>query len=93
MFEKKEKPHIPEERKQAIFQKIKPIIAKELGIDESSVTIASRLVEDLGADSLDSIEITMGLEEEFNIEILDEDGEKMKTIDDIVVYLAERVKG
>ena len=92
MFKKKADPRIPEEKKQIIFQRIKPIIAKELGIDENSVTIASRLVEDLGADSLDSIEITIGLEDEFNIEILDEDGEKMKIVDDIVVYLAERVK-
>lgn len=91
MFEKKGKPNIPEERKQAIFLKIKPIIAQQLEMPESSITLASRLVEDLGADSLDSIEITMGMEEEFNIEIDDVDGEKMKTIDDIIIYLAERV--
>ncbi|MDI6605700.1 MAG: phosphopantetheine-binding protein, partial [Candidatus Omnitrophota bacterium] len=49
------------------------------------------IAEDLGADSLDAIEIIMGLEEGFNIEILDEDAEKMTTIDDIIVYLADKI--
>ncbi|MCX5704164.1 MAG: acyl carrier protein [Candidatus Omnitrophica bacterium] len=90
MFKKKEK-EIPEERKQAIFLKIRPIIAKELEIDENRIELSSRVVEDLGADSLDAIEIIMALEEAFGIEILDEDAEEIKTIEDIVFYLAEKV--
>lgn len=88
MFKKKEK-EVPEERKQEIFLKIRPIIAKELQVDEDKIELSSRIVEDLGADSLDSIEIAMALEEEYNIEILDVDAEKLKTIEDIVFYLAE----
>jgi len=91
MFKKKES-EIPEERKQAIFLKIKPIIAGELKIDEDKITLTSKIIEDLGADSLDAIEIVMALEEEFNIEILDDDSEKMKTVEDIVVYLNTRIK-
>jgi len=90
MFKKREK-DIPEERKQALFSKIRPIIAKELAIEENQIVPASKIGEDLVADSLDVIEIIMSLEEEFNIEILDADAEKMKTVEDIVLYLAERV--
>lgn len=88
MFKKKEK-EVPEERKQEIFLKIRPIIAKELQVDKDKIELSSRIAEDLGADSLDSIEIVMALEEEYNIEILDVDAEKLKTIEDIVFYLAE----
>lgn len=91
MFGKKEE-RIPEERRLEIFNRIKPIIAKELDIDENKVTLTASFVDDLGADSLDSIEIIMALEEEFSIEILDEDAEKIKTIDDVVSYLATRIE-
>lgn len=77
-----------EKRKQELLLKVKPIIAKQLGIDEERVIPAAKIVEELGADSLAAIEIVMALEEEFNIEILDEDAEKMKTIEDILTYLA-----
>lgn len=90
MFKKKEK-EVPEERKQEIFLKIRPVIAKELEVDEDKIELSSRIVEDLGTDSLDSIEIVMALEEEYNIEILDVEAEKLKTIEDIVFYLAEKV--
>lgn len=89
MFRKKEV-KVPEDKKQNILLKIKPIISKELKIEEDKITLNSKITEDLGADSLDAIEIVMALEEEFNIEILDEDADKMKTINDIVIYLAER---
>ena len=79
------------ERKQVIFFKIRPIIAQELKIDEDKITPASKIAEDLGADSLDAIEIIMGLEEAFNIEILDEDADKMTTIDDIIIYLVDKI--
>ncbi|MBI5452899.1 acyl carrier protein [Candidatus Gottesmanbacteria bacterium] len=91
MFGKKEE-KVLKERKQAISLKIKPIVARQLGIDEERIVPTAKIVEDLGADSLDAIEIVMALEEAFNIEILDEDQEKMKTVEDIVVYLVERIK-
>lgn len=83
---------IPEERKQAIFLKVRPIIAEQLKIEEAKITPTSKIVEDLGADSLDALEIVMALEEAFHLEILDEDQDKMQTIEDIVIYLVERVK-
>jgi acyl carrier protein len=92
MFKKKESQEIPDERKQALFLKIKPIIAKQLEIDEDKITLTAKINEDLGADSLDSIEIVMALEDEFNLEILDVESEKMKTVNDIVVYLAEKAQ-
>lgn len=88
MFKKEDK--ITEEKKQEILFKIKPIIAKELGIKEENIILEAKIEEDLGADSLDAIEVIMDLEEAFNIEIMDEDTEKMKTIEDIVRYLAKR---
>jgi acyl carrier protein len=81
-----------EQRKQSLFLKIKPLIASQLGIDEGRITVESRIAEDLGADSLDATELIMALEETFNIEILDDDAEKMKTVEDVAAYLAERVK-
>ena len=90
MFGKREE-KIPEEKKQELFNRIKPIIASQLGVDTEKVTPSAKISDDLGADSLDSIELVMALEEEFNIEILDEDAEKIKTIDDIIVYLAGRI--
>ena len=89
MFKKEDK--ITEARRQEILLKIKPIIAKELGIKEENITLEAKIEEDLGADSLDAIEVIMDLEEAFNIEIMDEDTEKMKTIDDIVRYLTARL--
>lgn len=79
-------------KKESLFHKIKPIVARELRVDENKITLASRVIDDLGADSLDVMELVMSLEEEFNIEILDEDIDKMSTVEDIIVYLCERVK-
>jgi len=90
MFKKKED-DVPEERKQAIFLKIRPILAEELKINEDKISRTSKISEDLDADSLDSTEITMALEEAFNIEILDPEAEKMNTVEDIVVYLATMI--
>lgn len=91
MFKKKES-RVPDEVKREILFKIKPIIAKQLGIKEEQITLAAKLEEDLGMDSLDSIELVMALEDTFNIEIFDEDAERMLTIQDIIVYLAGRIK-
>lgn len=78
--------------KNEIFSKIKPIIAKQLGVDETKITPQSKLNEDLGADSLDPTELVMALEEEFNIEILDEDAEKMQTVGNILDYFAKKTQ-
>lgn len=89
MFKKEDR--IPENKKQELLVRIVPIIAKQLDIEQTKITLQAKINEDLGADSLDSTELVMALEEEFNIEILDEDAEKMKTIEDIIRYLASRV--
>ena len=72
-----------------VFEKIKEIIIDELGIDESKVTMDARFREDLGADSLDAVEIIMQIEEEFGVEINEEVIQDMKVIGDIVKYIDE----
>ncbi len=69
------------------MDRIKKIIVDQLGVDESKITENSSFVDDLGADSLDIVELIMAFEEEFDIEIPDEDAEKMKTIGDAIKYL------
>ncbi|KUK56008.1 MAG: Acyl carrier protein [Atribacteria bacterium 34_128] len=69
------------------MDRIKKIIVDQLGVDESKITEDSSFVDDLGADSLDIVELIMAFEEEFDIEIPDEDAEKMKTVGDAVKYL------
>lgn len=75
--------------KEAIFDKVKSIIVEQLGVEESAVTPEASFVEDLGADSLDIVELVMALEEEFNCEIPDEDAEKISTVNDAVEYIKE----
>jgi acyl carrier protein len=65
------------------------IIAKQLGVDEGNVTADASFMEDLGADSLDTVELVMALEEEFDIEIPDSDAEKIQTVQDALNYLDE----
>lgn len=91
MFKKKEEDSETKRKKDILFSKVKPILAKQLEADENKITPSSDIVEDLGADSLDSVEIVMAIEDEFGIEIPDEDAEKMKTIDDILTYLSEKI--
>jgi acyl carrier protein len=71
------------------IDKIKKIIVDQLGVDESKITEDSSFVDDLGADSLDIVELIMAFEEEFDIEIPDEDAEKIKTVGDAVKYLSK----
>jgi len=73
--------------KMGSMDRIKKIIVKQLGIDESKITENSSFLNDLGADSLDTIDLIMEFEEEFNIEIPDEDAEKIKTVGDVIKYL------
>lgn len=70
-----------------MFEKVQEIIAKELGIEKNKITMESRLAEDLGADSLDAVELIMALEDEFNIEVDDEAATKIKKVADIVEFL------
>lgn len=71
-------------------QKIKSIIAEQLGVKAEEVTDNAKFVEDLGADSLDTVELVMALEEEFGIEIPDEDAEKMTTVGEAMKYIEEK---
>ena len=66
------------------FDKVKKIIVEQLGVDESEVTPEASITEDLGADSLDQVELVMAFETEFNIDIPDEEAEKIKTVGDAV---------
>ena len=75
-----------------VFEKVKGIIVELLGASETSVTMESSFIDDLGADSLDIVELVMALEEEFNIEIPDGDAEKVVTVEDVVEYIKENVK-
>ncbi len=71
----------------ADFEKVKSIIVEQLGVDESAVTPEASFIDDLGADSLDTVELVMALEEEFGIEIPDEDAEKIQTVGDVSKYI------
>jgi acyl carrier protein len=74
------------------FEKVKKIIVDRLGVDEAEVTMEASFVDDLGADSLDTLELVMALEEEFGIEIPDEDAEKIVTVGDAIKYIQEKLK-
>ncbi|UZQ86677.1 acyl carrier protein [Thermoclostridium stercorarium] len=73
--------------KNVIFEKVKEIIVDQLGVDESEVTMEASFIDDLGADSLDIVELIMALEEEFDLEIPDKDAEKIVTVGDAVEYI------
>ena len=74
-----------------IFEKVKSIIVEQLGVTETSVTMEASFIDDLGADSLDIVELVMAIEEEFDIEIPDGDAEKVVTVGDVVDYIKENV--
>lgn len=71
-----------------IFEEIKGIIIEQLGIEEEKVTMEASFIDDLGADSLDIVELVMALEEKYNTEITDEVAEKMVTVKDVVEYIS-----
>lgn len=75
-----------------IFEKVKGIIAEELGIEEDTIKLESDLAEDLGADSLDAIELIMEIESQFDVEIADSEATKIKLVSDIVNYLESQGK-
>ncbi len=75
--------------KEQIFDKVKEIIVDQLGVEEDEVTPESSFIDDLGADSLDIVELIMALEEEFGLEIPDDEAEKISTVNDAVEYIRE----
>ena len=72
------------------FEQVKKIVKEQLGVEEEEIQMSSTFVDDLGADSLDIVELIMAFEEEFNIEIPDEKAEKIKTVEDVVKYIDEQ---
>ena len=76
----------------AVAEKVKSIIVEQLGVDEEEVTPDASFVDDLGADSLDTVELVMAFEEEFSIEIPDEDAEKITRVKDAVSYIETHTK-
>ena len=74
----------------AVEEKVKSIIAEQLGVKPEEVTIEASFVDDLGADSLDTVELVMAFEEEFSIEIPDEDAEKITTVGEAIKYIDEK---
>ncbi|MEE8256991.1 MAG: acyl carrier protein [Acidobacteriota bacterium] len=76
----------------SVEEKVKKIIVEQLTVEESEVTSTASFVDDLGADSLDTVELVMAFEENFEIEIPDEDAEKISTVKDAVAYITDHVK-
>ena len=74
----------------AVEEKIKAIIAEQLGVKPEEVTPQASFIDDLGADSLDTVELIMALEEEFSVKIPDEDAEKMTTVGDAIKYIEQK---
>ena len=73
-----------------MLDKIKTIVAEQLGVDESQVTEDASFIDDLGADSLDTVELIMAFEEAFDVEIPDEDAQKIKTVKDVIDYIESK---
>ena len=73
----------------SIEERVKQIVAEQLGVDEDQVTPDAAFMDDLGADSLDTVELVMALEEEFDVEISDEDAEKIQKVQDAIDYITQ----
>lgn len=76
----------------AAADRVKEIIVEQLGVNPEQVTPEAKFIEDLGADSLDTVELVMAFEEEFGAEIPDEDAEKLQTVGDVIKYIEERAE-
>ncbi len=74
-----------------VFEKVKNIIVEQLGVAEASVTMEASFIDDLGADSLDIVELVMALEQEFELEIPDSDAEKVVIVQDVVDYIKDKI--
>ncbi len=79
------------EKSMSVDDRVKKIIVEQLGVEEDDVTLEAKFVEDLGADSLDTVELVMAFEEEFEIEIPDEDAEKILTVGRAIEYIKEKM--
>lgn len=75
----------------ALEERVKDLVIKQLGVDAGKVNNDSSFIDDLGADSLDTVELVMAFEEEFDLEISDEEAQKMRTVQDVINYLKEKV--
>ena len=76
----------------SIQDKVTDIIVEQLGVNPEQVTLTASFIEDLGADSLDTVELVMAFEEEFSVEVPDEDAEKLQTVKDVVDYIESKQK-
>jgi acyl carrier protein len=76
----------------SIEDRVKEIIVEQLGVNPEQVTPAAKFIEDLGADSLDTVELVMAFEEEFNVEVPDEEAEKLQTVGDVIRYIEDKVE-
>lgn len=74
-----------------VFEKIKGIVSQQLGVDADEITMESTFVEDLGADSLDVVELVMAMEDEFDLEIDEEEADGISTISDVVEYIKAKI--
>ena len=75
--------------REEIYERVKEVLSEQLGVEEDDVTPTAKFIEDLGADSLDTVELVMALEEHFDIQIPDEDAEKIVTVGDAVQYIKD----
>jgi acyl carrier protein len=78
---------------QEVVGKVKKMVASQLGKSEEEISLESAFIEDLGADSLDLVELVMAMEDEFGLEISDEDAERIVTVQDVINHILERKKG
>ncbi len=76
----------------SVFDKVKKCIVEQLGVDEDEVTLDASITDDLGADSLDQVELVMALETEFNLDIPDEEAEKIKTVGEAIDYIEKELE-
>jgi acyl carrier protein len=76
----------------SVLERVKKIVVEQLGVDDDQVTPNASFTDDLGADSLDTVELVMALEQEFNLEIPDEDAEKITNIEEAVKYIQEKLE-
>jgi acyl carrier protein len=79
--------------KKEVVEKVRQIVSEQLGVDEAEVTPSASFIDDLGADSLDQVELVMALEEAFNMEVGDEDAEKMLTVQNAIEYVDKHARG